>query len=73
MIVLAVAFPDAFFLDPEDFLRLAARALYNAVGPAERDHERFAVLQIGEVENGFLKSLWRFHVMIMRLSAWSVK
>jgi len=67
VIVLAVAFPDTLFLDPEDFLGLAARAFYNTIGPAERDHERFAILEIGEVENGFLKSLWRFHVMIMRL------
>ncbi len=69
MIVLAVAFPDALFLDPEDFLGLASRALHGTVGPAEGDHERFAVLEISEVDNGFLKSLWRFHVMIMRLSA----
>lgn len=69
MIVLAVAFPDALFLDPENFLGLAARALYDAVRPAERDHERFAILEISEVENGLLKGLWRFHVMIMRLLA----
>ena len=67
MIVLAVALPNAFFLDPEDFLGLAARAIHYAIWPAKRDHERFAVLEIGEVENCFLKGLRRFHVMIMRL------
>ena len=66
--MLAVAFPDALFLDPEDFLVFAARALYNTVRPTERDHERFAILEFGKVQNGFLKGLRCFHVMIMRLS-----
>ena len=66
MIVLAVALPDTFLGDPEYFLGLAAWALYNTVSPAESDHERFAILEISEVENGLLKGLWRFHVMIMR-------
>src|SRR5665213_1828199 len=65
MIVLAIALPDALLLYPEDFLRLAERAFYNAVRPAKAQQKGFAVLEISEVQNGILQGLWRFHVMII--------
>ena len=63
----AVALPNAFLGDPEYFLGLAAGALYDAVRPAKAKQESFAILEFSKVDNGFLKSLRRFHVMIMRL------
>ena len=70
MVVLAVALPNALFLDPEDFFRLAARALHYAVWPAKTDHEALAVVEISEVQNGFLEAFGCVtHTMIMHLSA----
>ena len=54
MIVLAVAFPNTLFLNPEDSIRATARALHNAIWPAQANHEGFAVLEISEVKYRFL-------------------
>src|ERR1700722_9533060 len=55
--MLGVALPHASFGQPSDLLSAAPRTFHFAIRPAKFDHKRLALLEIGEVQDGFLKSL----------------
>jgi hypothetical protein len=57
--VFAVAFPDAWLGQPSDLLRAAPRAPYLVIRPTKANHKRLALHEIGELNDGFLKSLRR--------------
>jgi hypothetical protein len=65
--VLAIALPNAVLFKSADTLRSAPGALHHAIRPTQFDHEHFAVLEIGEVQDSFLKGL-RFAAHIVNMS-----
>ena len=65
VIVFAVALPYALFSNPENLLRLAARALHYAVRPAQLHHELTAMLEVRKPYDGLLESIGHFHVSSM--------
>src|SRR5258706_3831694 len=74
MIVFAITLSHARLGKPDDMIRIAARTLHFTVWPAESHHDSFAVLEIGEGQNRFLKCLDAVHESIsMGHFVWSVK
>lgn len=49
-----VAFPDAILGKVSDLLRATMRTFHLAIGPAQEHHERLAVLEVAEVDYGFM-------------------
>src|SRR5271165_1783970 len=61
VVMLAIAFPNSLFCNPDNPLRLAPWAAHNSIGPAQFHHEFAAMLNIGEVYNRVSEVGWRFH------------
>jgi hypothetical protein len=68
--MLAITLPDASLGKPDDMIGTAMRATHNAIGPAQLNHERLAVFEILEVNDGFLKCAWRVHESSMPEIVW---
>ena len=72
MIVLAVTFPHAGFLQIHEVIGLASRTTHDAIWPAKLSHELAAVLIVLKVDQRFLKG-GGFHESSMPDYHWSVK
>jgi hypothetical protein len=71
--VFRVALPDTLFGEISNLLCSAARTLYNAIRPAQRDHKIAAVFEVREPDYRVPESVWRFHVSSMPENPWNVK
>ena len=58
MMMDGLALPLALILQEHNIITLTSGAGNDAIGPAELDHELQAIVGVGEVDDGLLKSLW---------------
>jgi hypothetical protein len=65
MSVNALALPFALISEENHAFAATGRAA-NTLGPAQQNHELEAIVGVGEVDDGFLKCLWLFHVSHQR-------
>jgi hypothetical protein len=62
-----IALPYPVLGEVGNLLSATARASNLAIWPAQFNHQRVAILVVGEVENGFLECVYAVHEVIIGL------
>ena len=69
MMVDGLALPLVLILEEDHVFPATSGAGYNAIRPAQLDHEVEAVVRVGEVNHSLLESLWSFHDLFLNSRA----